>query len=65
MAINRLNKVTNRLLDEYLRPVKIVMTRQQQNINQYGCSENITYMMGALQRHEVEKNCMDNNMDVV
>jgi hypothetical protein len=49
-------------LDEYLRPVKMNLTRQQQNIHQYGFSENITYMMGALQRHEVEKFCMDNKM---
>ena len=30
-----------------------------QNINQYGFSEGITYMMGALQRHETEKLCID------
>ena len=29
-------------------------------MNQYGFSENISYMMGALQRHEVEKFCIDN-----
>ena len=51
-----------RLLDEYLRPVKINLTREQQSINQYGFSEHITYMMGALQRHEVEKYCIDNKM---
>ena len=51
-----------RLLDEYLRPVKISLTRQLQSSNQYGFTENITYMMGALQRHEVEKHCMDNRM---
>ena len=58
----RVTPLIGRLLDEYLRPVKISMTRQLQNINQYGFSENITYMMGALQRHEVEKYCMDHKM---
>ena len=58
----RVTPLIGRLLDEYLRPVKINLTRHQQNINQYGFSENITYMMGALQRHEVEKFCMDNKM---
>ena len=28
-------------------------------MNQYGFSENITYLMGALQRHEVQKHCID------
>ena len=58
----RVTPLIGRLLDEYLRPARIGMTRQQQNINQYGFSENITYMMGALQRHEVEKYCVDNKM---
>ena len=38
------------------------MSRSEQNINQYGFTEQITYMMGALQRHEVEKHCMDNKL---
>ena len=33
--------------------------RPQQNINQYGFTANITYLMGALQRHEVEQFCVD------
>ena len=36
------------------------MTGWQQNINQYGFSKDMNYMMGALQRHEVEKYCFDN-----
>ena len=43
----RVTPLIGRLLDEYLRPVKVSLTRGQQNINQYGFSENITYMMGA------------------
>ena len=58
----RVTPLIGRLLDEYLRPVKVSLTRGQQNINQYGFSENITYMMGALQRHEVEKYCIDNKI---
>jgi hypothetical protein len=58
----RVTPLIGRLLDEYCRPVKISLTRDQQSLNQYGFSENITYMMGALQRHEVEKFCLDNKL---
>jgi hypothetical protein len=30
-----------------------------QNINQYGFTEHISYLMAALQRHECEKYCID------
>ena len=30
-----------------------------QNCNQYGFTESVSYLMGALQRHEVEKYCID------
>ena len=30
-----------------------------QNINPYGFTENVSYLMGAVQRHEVEKYCID------
>ena len=55
----RVTPLIGRLLDEYLRPVKVGLTRGKQNLNQYGFTENITYLMGALQRHEVEKYCID------
>ena len=42
--------------------MKISVTKTTQNNSQYGFSEGITYMMGALQRHEVEKFCQDNKM---
>ena len=58
----RVTPLIGRLLDEHLRPVKINLTRDNQNINQYGFSEDISYLMGALQRHEVEKFCVDNKM---
>ena len=58
----RVTPFVGHLLDEYLRPVKIESARHQQNINQYGFTENITYMMGALQTHKVEKYCIDNKI---
>ena len=45
-----------------MRPTKVKMTRWQQNINQYGFTENINYLMGALQRYEAEKHCLDNKL---
>ena len=50
------------LLNEYLQPVKVGQTREQQSNNQYGFTENISYLRGGLQRHEVEKFCIDNKM---
>ena len=35
------------------------ITKPIQNNSQYGFTEGVTYMMGALQRHEVEKFCID------
>ena len=58
----RVAPLLGRLLHEHLRPIKIRMTKTTQNMNQYGFTEGITYMMGALQRHEVEKFCQDNKM---
>ena len=58
----RVTPLIGRLLDEFLRPIKTNLTNRKQNINQYGFSEGITYMMGALQRHEVEKYCQDNKI---
>ena len=58
----RVTPLIGRLLDEFLRPMKISVTKTTQNKNQYGFSEGITYMMGALQRHEVEKYCQDYKM---
>ena len=40
-----------------LNLVKIV--RPMQNCNQYGFTETVSYLMGAVQRHEVEKHCID------
>ena len=53
----RVTPLIGRLLDEFLRPVKLSMTRRTQNINQYGFTECITYMMGAAKKY-----CQDNKM---
>ena len=58
----RVTPLIGRLLDEYLRPVKVGLTRGEQSNNQYGFTEKISYLMGALQRHEVEKFCIDNKV---
>ena len=44
-----------------MRPELINIVRPIQNINQYGFTENVSYLLGALQRHEIEKFCIDQN----
>ena len=58
----RVSPLIGRLLDEFMRPTKVEMTRWQQNVNQYGFTEKVSYLMGALQRHETEKYCIDNKL---
>jgi hypothetical protein len=55
----RVTPLIGRLLDEFTRPVSVRNMKPFQNMNQYGFSEGITYMMGALQRHETEKFCRE------
>ena len=55
----RVTPLIGRCLDEYIRPNLIKITKPIQNSSQYGFTQDITYMMGALQRHEVEKFCID------
>ena len=38
----------------------VEISKPLQSINQYGFTEDITYLMGALQRHEAQKHCIDN-----
>ena len=47
-----------RCLDEFIRPNLVTLTNPIQNSSQYGFTEEITYMIGALQRHEIEKFCI-------
>ena len=59
---HRLVRVTPlfaRIIDEYMRPALIDLVMPMQNCNQYGFTEKVSYMLGALQRHEVEKHCVD------
>ena len=50
--------VFGRLIDEYIRPALVNIVRPMQNINQYGFTESVSYLMGAVQRHQVEKFCI-------
>ena len=56
----RVTPLLGRIVDEFIRPNLVKITKPLQNSSQYGFTENVTYMMGALQRHEVEKFCVDN-----
>ena len=55
----RVTPLFSRIIDEYMRPELIKIVRPIQNINQYGFTDHISYLLGALQRHEVEKFCTD------
>ena len=55
----RVTPLIARIIDEFTRPACVEITKPFQNCNQYGFSEGISYMMGALQRHETEKHCID------
>ena len=55
----RVSALIGRLIDEYIRPIFVKAYRPVQNINQYGFTEGISYLMGALQRHEAEQHCLD------
>ena len=55
----RVTPLLGRIIDEYMRPELINIVRPVQNSNQYGFTETVSYLMGALQRHEVEKYCID------
>ena len=55
----RVTPLIVRFLNEFIRPHLVEITKPIQNSSQYGFTENVTYMMGALQRHEVEKFCVD------
>ena len=56
----RVTPLLGRCLDEFIRPNLVKITKPIQNNSQYGFTEGVTYMMGALQRHEVEKFCINN-----
>ena len=55
----RVSSLIGRCLQEYIRPNITKIFKPIQNSSQYGFTENVTYLMGALQRHEAEKFCID------
>ena len=55
----RVTPLIGRCLHEYIRPNIIKITKPIQNSSQYGFTEKVTYLVGALQRHEAEKHCID------
>ena len=55
----RVCPLIGRLINEYIRPMAVKISRPLQSKNQYGFTENISYLMGALQRHEAQKYCID------
>ena len=55
----RVSPLLGRCLDEYIRPNLVEICKTIQNKSQYGFTQNITYLMAALQRHEIEKFCID------
>ena len=55
----RVTPLIARCLHEYIRPNIIKITKNIQNNSQYGFTHDISYLMGALQRHESEKFCID------
>ena len=55
----RVSPLLGRCLDEYIRPNLVEICKTIQNKSQYGFTEDITYIMAALQRHEIEKFCID------
>ena len=57
----QVSPLIGRLIDEHIRPMAVQLSRPLQSINQYGFTEDITYLMGTLQRHEAQKHCIDNN----
>ena len=57
----RVTSLIGRIIDEYMRPNLIEINRKNQNINQYGFTTGMSYLLAALQRHESEMFCLDNH----
>ena len=55
----RVTPMVGRLVDEHIRPVIVRTTKPGQSQSQYGFTEKVSYLMGALQRYESEKYCLD------
>ena len=57
----RILPLISRIFDELVRPQFIELTQYSQNPSQYGFTEGISYLLAALQRHEVKSFCVDIN----
>ena len=55
----RVTAFFSRIINECIHPELIKIVRPVQNVNQYGFTENISYLLGVLQRHEVKKFFID------
>ena len=67
---DRVSPYLGRILDEFIRPITEPITRQLQNPSQYGFTREMSYLLGAVQRHECEafandtkKNCFGCSLD--
>ena len=56
----RVTPILARIIDEHLRPNLVNLSKPIQNSSQYGFTPQMSYLLGALQRHEAEKFCIDN-----
>ena len=55
----RVSPLITRIFDEHVRPHFIQSTRHKHNPNQFGYTSGVSYLLGALVRHEVEMFCVD------
>ena len=55
----RVTPLLARIIDEYLRPATVVISRPMQDKNQYGFTEDMSYLLGAIQRYECQKHAQD------
>ena len=55
----RVTPLLGRIIDEYLRPATVAISRPMQDKNQYGFTEDMSYLLGAIQRYECQKHAQD------
>ena len=55
----RVTPIIGRIIDEHIRPEIYCNNKAKAKPQQYGFTEKVTYIMGALQRPECEKYCLD------
>ena len=58
----RVGPLLGRIIDEYIRPLALRLSDSNHSKNQYGFTQNVNYLLGALQRHETQKFCVDNKL---